>query len=579
MVKKAYLLMIFFICNVFFMQLFGTESSISVAVKSETASENTPVECLVTIIRDEGKDIDESSFKMNDEELEVEFIGDSYQSSVTIINGLRTEKKLVISNYRFLIEGKAQGTHRLPSIKVNVGGKRLSSHPNMYYIEGGVSSNSFILEAFVEGGEAVYPGQKFELGYRIYNIREIDLTAQDLPLLEAQGFKRIGEKRGVAYRSGQYTVQEWKQAVEATAPGIVSFRPSLIEGFAYEVDFFGRKTYVKPRLKAVSEAINVEVLPFPEENRPASFTGIIGDYSLDVSLLSKSEARVGDKLELRVEIVGEGEFSTVQLPNFSSFDGFSEDFRFGDLPPAGEKGNSSLIYHQELRPLSPNVTSIPSLELACFNPKSKQYYTLRSEPITITVLPSELPKGIVVQEVESSELAGTGNSKEKFIEAVNWRAPYEELDAIEILGNYRLVMEDLEAQREWSIAFIIFSGLGALFLQTGTAHYIQKQRKKGKRETASEIFKKASKMQGEEKEFFSVLQRAMLLKLFECGFLEKELHSINEVSSEGICGEIRGFFRALEERRFSGKMDLSLAEVIKDAKKMFRKIEKERRQK
>ncbi|MFT4552914.1 MAG: hypothetical protein ACI9S8_001546 [Chlamydiales bacterium] len=574
MVKKSYLFIVFFVWTFLFNHLIGVDNSISVAVKSETASENTPVECLVTIIRDEGKDIDESSFIMADEKLDVEFIGDSYQSSVTIINGLRTEKRIVISNYRFQIEGKAKGTYKLPSIQVSVGGKQLSSHPNIYYIEGGVSSNHFLLEAFVNGGDEVYPGQKLELGYRIYNIKEIDLTAQDLPLLEAQGFKRIGEKNGITYRSGQYTVQEWKQVVEAASPGTVSFGPSLIEGFAYEVDFFGRKTYVKPRLRAEANGLRVEVLAFPEENRPENFSGMLGDYSLDVSLLSKAEARVGDKLELKVVISGEGEFSTIKLLNFSSFSGFAEDFRFGDLPPAGQEVNSSLIYHQELRPLSSSVTSIPPLELACFNPITRQYYSLRSKPIPIRVLASEMPKEVLSQEIQSQKEDRAEVSEGALSEKLTWRSAYEELDAIEIFGNYRLAVEDFEPEREWPLVFIIFAGIGTLFLQTGTLRYMQKKRETPKKETSGDIFKRASKMRGEEKEFFSVLQQAMILKLFERGFLAEDLHSINDLPSDGVCGQVRGFFLALEERRFSGIMDVKKIEVIREAKKIFTLIGK-----
>src|SRR5208282_5521577 len=54
-----------------------------------------------------------------------------------------------------------------------------------------------------------------------------------------------------------------------------------------------------------SDPVSVESLPVPEENRPANFTGAIGDFTM-TSTAGPTNLTVGDPITVRVQISGRG---------------------------------------------------------------------------------------------------------------------------------------------------------------------------------------------------------------------------------------------------------------------------------
>jgi len=142
-------------------------------------------------------------------------------------------------------------------------------------------------------------------------------------------------------------------------------------------DFFTRYEAYPLDLKSNSHAIAVK--PLPEENKPADFTGAVGNFDMQFESDSNN-VKAGDPITLKIKISGEGNLSTVNAPSLES----TKDFKIYQ-PQAKTEGNQK-IFEQVIMPLSENVTQIPQLSFSFFNPEAGSYQTVKRGPIPITVL-------------------------------------------------------------------------------------------------------------------------------------------------------------------------------------------------
>lgn len=142
-----------------------------------------------------------------------------------------------------------------------------------------------------------------------------------------------------------------------------------------------------------SSPLSIKVLPLPREGRPASFTGAVGDYHLEVST-DRTESRVNDALSLRVSLAGQGQIRTAGQPALPTL----VDFRTFD-PTVEETGsfqNSKLVgsrsWEYVLVPLAPGEQSIPPVVFSYFDPSAGEYRTLRSDPVPLQIARAEGPE-------------------------------------------------------------------------------------------------------------------------------------------------------------------------------------------
>ena len=145
-------------------------------------------------------------------------------------------------------------------------------------------------------------------------------------------------------------------------------------------NFFGR--YQAYPLKINSPPLIINVQPLPDENKPHSFAGAIGNFRLKADA-SPKEIKAGDPITLKIKISGEGNLDTVTSPLLSSKEGFKV------YEPEVKQENGSKVFEQVLIPQSEKVKEIPELIFSFFNPKTKEYQTLTKGPFPITVQKAE----------------------------------------------------------------------------------------------------------------------------------------------------------------------------------------------
>ena len=127
----------------------------------------------------------------------------------------------------------------------------------------------------------------------------------------------MGEfERPRQYRDGiggvLYDIVEFNTEVFATRTGGLTLGPAQLTCMlltrkqggrrsVFDDNFFGGlfDKYERRPLKLVAEEVPIRVLPLPEEGRPSDFSGVIGDFRLDMKV-GPTSLRVGDPVTLKM---------------------------------------------------------------------------------------------------------------------------------------------------------------------------------------------------------------------------------------------------------------------------------------
>lgn len=152
-------------------------------------------------------------------------------------------------------------------------------------------------------------------------------------------------------------------------------------------DFFDTYQTVKKRLSTKAAKINVQSLP---QGAPESFGGGVGDFTMRVNL-NRDSVKAHEAGALTVEIVGSGNLNLIETPKVELPADFEKyDVKTSNQYANGAKGLSGKkVFEFPFIPRSEGVFEIPPVEYSYYNVASGKYVTLKSEPISLKVLPGE----------------------------------------------------------------------------------------------------------------------------------------------------------------------------------------------
>lgn len=168
-------------------------------------------------------------------------------------------------------------------------------------------------------------------------------------------------------------------AVSCDIPQKRTRRGSLLDDF-FAGDPFGRARSVLLQ----SEELSLEVLPLPEEGRPAEFTGAVGRFQLSVAA-EPTQVAAGDPVTLRVLVEGEGNMAKVQPLQVNapaSVKLYDPEIEEEERITNGVYGGRRL-FEYILIPEQGGTLNIPPLRFAYFDPHQGRYEVLESAPIVI----------------------------------------------------------------------------------------------------------------------------------------------------------------------------------------------------
>ena len=174
----------------------------------------------------------------------------------------------------------------------------------------------------------------------------------------------------------------------ATKTGQHKFAPVTGRGIVFV------ETGQEPRgteILAQSTSVELEVLDPPTDGRPPCYSGAVGSSWKIAASVSPSQVWVGEPVTVTLTVSGDGNLEIVGPPSLQEQEGLGALFRFAGQPETGtvSKDGRSKLFKYQLRPVSPEITAVPALSFAYFNPANEGYEVVRTDPLPLKV---EKPK-------------------------------------------------------------------------------------------------------------------------------------------------------------------------------------------
>ncbi|HEX5221258.1 MAG TPA: BatD family protein [Verrucomicrobiae bacterium] len=336
--------------------------------------------------------------------LQIVYNGPSSQFS--FVNG-QTSSSIT---HNYTVTPRQPGNYTIPALTVEVGGQKLTTQPLHLTV---LKPNALPPEAMASGTQPaflrlqlpktnLYFGEIIMGEYQLYlrdgivGINQFQFTATPAEGLSVGKFIE-GQRRRTQVGNIGYTVVPLYFVLTPVKTGPLSIGPVtanvVIElppsGNRRRDSFFDAffNSNERKQLALATDTINLQCLPLPEQNKPADFSGAVGNYTMTVNV-GPTNVATGDPITVRVEITGRGALDAVKLPAQSAWENFKSypptaNVEFSDQ--LGMQGRK--IFEQIISPENADIKELPPFSFSFFDPETAQYRTLTHPDTPLVVRP------------------------------------------------------------------------------------------------------------------------------------------------------------------------------------------------
>jgi hypothetical protein len=332
--------------------------------------------------------------------LQFRYVGPS--SSFSFING-QTSSSIT---YNYLVAPQREGQFVIPGMRVDVNGQQFSSSPLTLI----VSKASAPTAAAVSSGNEVaflklaFPKPKIYLGESavarlelylrddVQNFGNFQLTSSPADGFSAgKAVELQNQRRRVQIGNHVYTIIPLGIPLTAVRTGELTLGPFTASAVVVLPSqdqgnpFFIFSQGEQKQVMLATEPFKVESLPLPEQNKPATFTGAVGDFTMTAAI-GPTNLTVGDPITVRVQISGRGSLDTLALPPqdaWRDFKTYPPTTKLDTSDPFGFQGTKT--FEQVISPQNSDVHELPALAFSFFNPDDGQYHTLTQPAVRLEV--------------------------------------------------------------------------------------------------------------------------------------------------------------------------------------------------
>lgn len=289
----------------------------------------------------------------------------------------------------------------------------------------------------------IYLGEVIPITVNLYihrntMLRRVGLIELPKESFAIQRFPLQGEEGMVTMGGVPYRTMAYHSTLSALKPGKFKLGPATSEIIIEVPGNEGRSlhpffTQTEPRkMRPTCNDIDITVLPLPTEGVPKGFNHVVGDFDISVNA-DPREVALNDPVSVEISISGNGNFDAIQVPSSTEPDSWkiypARRFNVQSSNNPADGATRSIGFSQVMLPRKA-VSAVPPFEFSFFSPTKKQYVTLRTQPIPITV---KAP----APSVEPPPVAGTrnGSSQSAKEEVVDDRVPTVKPKITDILAS------------------------------------------------------------------------------------------------------------------------------------------------
>ncbi len=321
-------------------------------------------------------------------------------SSYEFVNG-RSSRKMI---YNFILIPLKEGRLTIPALSVDVEGKPLRTEPIVIEVQkkqaSGQGDADLLLKAEVSD-RTPYIGQPITCTFTFYNAVQVIEARFDKP--EFRGFSVAevdDQKSGNTVINGKrYFFQRVVYVLTPRKEGPLTIEPAQVQckvsagrsrrGMPSPFDDFFNRGRVE--IRAVqSDPLTLDARALPPVPADRKFSGLVGTFQLS-SHMERTDLAVGDSVTYTLTLEGKG--NLLEAPNVRP--AVPEAFKHYDDAPQEEIGltmegyQGRKIFRTALVPIKAGEFVLPEVRLTYFDPQQAQYLTIASQPVDISVGPSE----------------------------------------------------------------------------------------------------------------------------------------------------------------------------------------------
>ncbi|WP_314206125.1 BatD family protein [Capnocytophaga bilenii] len=445
-------------------------------------------------------------------------MGPSQSISNSWINGVRTFSQ----SYIYILQPTSKGKHTIGAATVDIEGRTYRTKPIEITVTGEVqnpsidkNSNDIARESFFLLAEVSKPNpylnEAVTVIYKLYVGNQIALnslewlTTPKYPNFWSQDLKmqqyEIGDcnYQGKPYRC--ITVK--KIVLYPQKTGVLTLEPLTMDAVLSvptgQRDFFGRPYYeeVSRRVTSGNRTLNVKELP--QEGKPDSFGGAVGDFSFNVTT-NKLTLKANESLQLKVEVSGSGNLKLFDLPKPifpSSLEVYAPEQK-DDISTTLQGMNGRVEHTYTIVPEYKGKYPVSGLTFSYFNPVTQKYVTVKTDDLLIDVT-----------EGPAADSNTTANSDTSATQTDNSFAPAQTNAQLQPIGKHSFF---------GSVGYYLWSLLPLLIIPIVLLWWRAQQRRAGdiegnKVRVANRLAKKylgeAKRKLGDKATFYEALERAL----------------------------------------------------------------------
>ncbi|KQC32432.1 BatD protein [Nonlabens sp. YIK11] len=321
--------------------------------------------------------------------------------SQSYVNGKGTFTK----SYTYILAPESTGTKTIGAATMNYKGEEFSTAPFSVSVTKAIeepretTGNEPVREIAEQNIHLVaevsnaspYLNEAIRVVYKLYVSNNSGIngwTETDSPKY-ADFWSQNIDNRDQQVRTGTYQGQEYRYLVLREAilypqkTGRLTIEPLVLDVNVQvpsgRRDFFGRSFMTTEKLRVTAGARAINVKDLPQEGRPASFTGSVGQFDFGVNL-TRAQLESGESLVASVEVKGTGNLQLMQLPKLdvpAQLEVYEPE-RVDKTQTTYSGVRGSIADNYTIVPQSGGTFTLPDVEFSYFDPAVGRYKTINS---------------------------------------------------------------------------------------------------------------------------------------------------------------------------------------------------------
>ena len=332
-------------------------------------------------------------------------MGPSQSISSSFINGKRSFSK----SYTYVLRPKKQGQLIIDSASISIDNTVYTTDPKTVLVTApidnpnapktaqDIADESLYLVATLSNDKP-YLNQGVLVTYTLYfsprvyinnfipveNPTYKNFWSQDLPIKEY-------ETRRTTFKNESFNAVDLKTVVlYPQKSGSLALDPFALELYVQiptgRRDFFGDPIMRSATKTVKAGDLSINVKDLPEQGKPSNYSGAVGDFKLSVDA-SRTSLEANESTQIKVKIAGKGNLKLLSVPELSlpsALEKYDPEY-IDDVRVNREGMNGSVSNSYTVVPRYAGSYPVNPIEFTYFDPNSKSYKTLNSDPFDLTV--------------------------------------------------------------------------------------------------------------------------------------------------------------------------------------------------